>query len=160
MSHSGMSPHSHLWLSALPDAHCDRKLLGSGQCRHHPLLYALMGLDKVTHRKEEFQFGLWLKGSVNQGAEGKVQGQGTALPLCSESAPECWSLVLSSLHTVWDLIPLEAAAHTQGRSSPLCYIFLGTLSLAQTEICFHGGSKSYEVDKISYHSNLNPATNG
>lgn len=119
-----------------------------------------MGLDKVTHRKEEFQFGLRLKGSVNQGAEGKVQGQGTALPLCPESAPECWSLVLSSLYTVWDLIPSEAAAHIQGRSSPLCYIFLGTLSLTQTEVCFDGGSRSYEVDKISYPSNLNPTTNG
>lgn len=32
-----------------------------------------MGSDKATYRKEGLDFGSQLKGSVNQGTEGKVQ---------------------------------------------------------------------------------------
>lgn len=38
-----------------------------------------MGSDKATYRKEGLNSGSQLKGSVNQGTEGKVQGYGAGL---------------------------------------------------------------------------------
>lgn len=45
--------------------------------------------------------------------------------------------------------PTHAPTHTQGRSSLLCEIFLGTLPSTHPEACCHGGSKAYGVDKIT-----------
>lgn len=59
-----------------------------------------MGSGKATYRKEGLNSGSQLKGSVNQGPEGKVQGYGAALlgynQTQASGGAECWCSVLLS----------------------------------------------------------------